>query len=223
MNCKVALNVSDVHPNIVLRLPRHYLNLRRTRSCVKRGCGAKKSGQNYDAQLLAQLAPQRSFQFLTVPDFSSGKFPLQPVRIGPVPLADQDFLPMKDNPRRHHYGLCSAHRRISIVAASRPAAGHSGLLPSLDVYCGRQETKSLLAPETHSRKEKQMSGVYKITELVGTSPVSFAEAARAAVEEAAKTVRHMDWLEVARQSARIKDGNIEEFQVTVKIGFKIER
>ncbi|HZT70527.1 MAG TPA: dodecin [Terriglobia bacterium] len=68
-----------------------------------------------------------------------------------------------------------------------------------------------------------MSGVYKITELVGTSPVSFAEAARAAVEEAAKTVRHMDWLEVARQSARIKDGKIEEFQVTVKIGFKIER
>jgi len=68
-----------------------------------------------------------------------------------------------------------------------------------------------------------MSGVYKITELVGTSPVSFAEAAKAAVAEAAKTVRHMDWLEVVRQSARIKDGEIEEFQVTVKIGFKIER
>lgn len=68
-----------------------------------------------------------------------------------------------------------------------------------------------------------MSGVYKITELVGTSPVSFAEAAKAAVAEAAKTIRHMDWLEVVGQNARIRDGKIEEFQVTAKIGFKIER
>jgi flavin-binding protein dodecin len=68
-----------------------------------------------------------------------------------------------------------------------------------------------------------MSGVYKITELVGTSPVSFSEAAKAAVAEAAKTVRHMDWLEVASQSARIREGKIEEFQDKVKLGFKIER
>lgn len=68
-----------------------------------------------------------------------------------------------------------------------------------------------------------MSGVYKITELVGTSPVSFAEAARAAVAEAAKTIRHMDWFEVVSQNGRIHEGKIEEFQVTVKIGFKIER
>lgn len=68
-----------------------------------------------------------------------------------------------------------------------------------------------------------MSGVYKITELVGTSPVSFTEATKAAVAEAAKTVRHMDWLEVVGQSGRIREGKIEEFQVKVKIGFKIER
>lgn len=68
-----------------------------------------------------------------------------------------------------------------------------------------------------------MSGVYKITELVGTSPVSFAEAARAAVAEAAKTIRHMDWFEVVAQNGRIGEGKIEEFQVTLKIGFKIER
>jgi dodecin len=68
-----------------------------------------------------------------------------------------------------------------------------------------------------------MPGVYKITELVGTSPVSFSEATKAAIAEAAKTVRHMDWLEVAGQSARIREGKIEEFQVKVKIGFKIER
>ena len=78
---------------------------------------------------------------------------------------------------------------------------------------------------TSSRKGDRisMSGVYKITELVGTSPVSFSEAAKAAVAEAAKTIRHMDWLEVVGHNARIREGKIEEFQVTVKIGFKIER
>ncbi len=68
-----------------------------------------------------------------------------------------------------------------------------------------------------------MSGIYKITELVGTSPVSFSEAAKAAVAEAAKTIRHIDWLEVVGQNARVREGKIEEFQVTVKIGFKLER
>jgi hypothetical protein len=68
-----------------------------------------------------------------------------------------------------------------------------------------------------------MPGTYKITELVGTSPVSFAEAVKAAVAEAAKTVRHMDWFEVVEMRGKIAEGNVQEFQVTLKIGFKIER
>ena len=67
-----------------------------------------------------------------------------------------------------------------------------------------------------------MPGTYKIVELVGTSPVSFAEATRAAVAEAAKTVRHMDWFEVVEERGRIADGKVQEFQVTLKVGFKIE-
>ncbi len=68
-----------------------------------------------------------------------------------------------------------------------------------------------------------MAGTYKIIELVGTSPVSFTEATKAAVAEAAKTMRHIDWFEVAQESGRVKDGKVEEFQVRLKIGFKIER
>lgn len=68
-----------------------------------------------------------------------------------------------------------------------------------------------------------MAGTYKIIELVGTSPTSFAEAVRAAVQEAAKTVRNMSWFEVADQRGRIEDGKVAEFQVTVKVGFKLER
>ena len=68
-----------------------------------------------------------------------------------------------------------------------------------------------------------MAGIHKMTELVGTSPVSFADATKAAVAEAAKTIRHMEWFEVVQESGRINDGKVEEFQVRLKIGFKIER
>ncbi len=67
-----------------------------------------------------------------------------------------------------------------------------------------------------------MPGIYKKIEVVGTSPLSFAEAVKAGVEEAGKSVRHMDWFEVVEERGRIKDGKVVEFQVTIRIGFKIE-
>ena len=67
-----------------------------------------------------------------------------------------------------------------------------------------------------------MAGTYKKIEVVGTSPVSFAEAVKGAVAEAARTVRHMGWFEVVEQRGAIKDGKVSEFQVTVRIGFKLE-
>ena len=68
-----------------------------------------------------------------------------------------------------------------------------------------------------------MAGTYKLLELVGTSPISFAEATKAAIAEASKTVRHMDWFEVIQERGSIADGQVHEFQVTLKVGFKIER
>jgi dodecin len=68
-----------------------------------------------------------------------------------------------------------------------------------------------------------MSGTYKVIELVGTSPVSFAEAVKSAVAEASKTIRHMDWFEMVNERGSIVDGKVAEFQVTLKVGFKIER
>jgi flavin-binding protein dodecin len=68
-----------------------------------------------------------------------------------------------------------------------------------------------------------MAGIYKVVEVVGTSPLSFAEAVKSAVAEASKTLRHMDWFEVVEERGRIVEGKVEEFQVTLKVGFKIER
>jgi flavin-binding protein dodecin len=62
-----------------------------------------------------------------------------------------------------------------------------------------------------------------VIELVGVSTVSFAEAVKSAVEEAAKTVRNMSWFEVVAERGRIADGKVAEFQVTIKVGFKLDR
>jgi flavin-binding protein dodecin len=73
------------------------------------------------------------------------------------------------------------------------------------------------------KEESKMTGTYKVVELVGTSPTSFAEATQAAIAEASKTLRHMDWFEVVQERGRIVNGKVEEFQVALKVGFKIER
>ncbi len=67
-----------------------------------------------------------------------------------------------------------------------------------------------------------MSSVYKMTELVGVSSKSFTDATQEAVKRASKTVRNMGWFEVVDQRGLIKDGQVAEFQVTVKIGFKLD-
>ena len=68
-----------------------------------------------------------------------------------------------------------------------------------------------------------MTRTYKVVELVGTSPTSFAEATQGAIAEASKTLRNMDWFEVVQERGRIVDGKVEEFQVALKVGFRIER
>ena len=68
-----------------------------------------------------------------------------------------------------------------------------------------------------------MPGIYKLIDVVGTSPNSFAEAVKNAVSEAGKTVHHMNWFEVIEERGAIKDSKVSEFQVTVRIGFKLEQ
>ncbi|NIM19839.1 MAG: dodecin flavoprotein [Candidatus Latescibacteria bacterium] len=68
-----------------------------------------------------------------------------------------------------------------------------------------------------------MANTYKKIEIVGTSEKSYAEATRAAISEASKTVQNISWFEVVEQRGNVVDGKVKEFQVVLKIGFKIER
>jgi flavin-binding protein dodecin len=64
--------------------------------------------------------------------------------------------------------------------------------------------------------------VLKILELVGTSKQSWSDAAREAVNEAAKTVRGIETVEVAQSKAVVQNNKLTEYQVLVRIGFRIE-
>ncbi|MDQ5887860.1 MAG: dodecin [Pseudomonadota bacterium] len=64
--------------------------------------------------------------------------------------------------------------------------------------------------------------VYKMLELVGSSTVSSDEAIRNAITKAADSVRNMDWFEVTQTRGHIVDGKIAHWQVSIRIGFRLE-
>jgi len=64
--------------------------------------------------------------------------------------------------------------------------------------------------------------VLKILELVGTSKQSWSDAAREAVNEAAKTVRGIETVEVVQSRAVVQNNRLSEYQVQVRIGFRVE-
>jgi flavin-binding protein dodecin len=63
---------------------------------------------------------------------------------------------------------------------------------------------------------------YKVTEIVGTSPESIHQAVRNGIERASETIRHLDWFEVTDIRGYLHDGAVAHFQVTMKVGFKLE-
>jgi len=65
--------------------------------------------------------------------------------------------------------------------------------------------------------------VVKVIELIGSSKNSWEEAARNAVKEAAKTVRHIVGVDVVGFTAKVKDGDIVEYRANVKVAFIVER
>ena len=63
---------------------------------------------------------------------------------------------------------------------------------------------------------------YKVIELVGSSPVSWEEAAKAAVESASRTLRDLRIAEVIEQDMKIENGKVAAFRTRLKLSFKYE-
>jgi flavin-binding protein dodecin len=64
--------------------------------------------------------------------------------------------------------------------------------------------------------------VYRITEIVGTSPESITQAINNGVARASKTLRNLDWFEVIQVRGYLAEGGVNHFQVTMKVGFRLD-
>jgi flavin-binding protein dodecin len=64
--------------------------------------------------------------------------------------------------------------------------------------------------------------VYKTVEVTGSSPDVISDAVRTAVAKASQTLRNLEWFEVETIRGMIQDGKVAYFQVTIKLGFRLD-
>ena len=67
-----------------------------------------------------------------------------------------------------------------------------------------------------------MDHTYRVTEIVGSSTESSDQAIRNAVARANATLRNLDWFEVTEVRGHIEGGEIAHYQVTIKVGFRLD-
>ncbi len=66
------------------------------------------------------------------------------------------------------------------------------------------------------------SPVYKLIELTGTSSTSIEDAVTRAIQRARKTIKNLSWFQVVETRGAIGKGKVEQWQVTIKVGFSVE-
>ena len=64
--------------------------------------------------------------------------------------------------------------------------------------------------------------IYRLAEIVGTSPNGVDDAIRNAVSRANRTLRNIDWFQMTEIRGHLADGQVADWQVTVKIGFRLD-
>ena len=64
--------------------------------------------------------------------------------------------------------------------------------------------------------------VYKSVEITGTSTEGVTEAIDRAIDKASKSLRNLDWFEVITIRGHLDEGRVQHYQVTMKVGFRLE-
>lgn len=64
--------------------------------------------------------------------------------------------------------------------------------------------------------------VYKQIELTGSSKTSIEDAIQNAITQASKTLHHLNWFQVVETRGYLENGKVEYWQVTIKVGFRLE-
>lgn len=77
-------------------------------------------------------------------------------------------------------------------------------------------------PPSNERHVVTDDRTYKVTEVVGTSTDGVDAAIRNGVTKASETLRNLNWFEVSEIRGHIVEGDIRHYQVTMKLGFRLE-
>ncbi|BAC75039.1 hypothetical protein SAVERM_7328 [Streptomyces avermitilis MA-4680 = NBRC 14893] len=77
-------------------------------------------------------------------------------------------------------------------------------------------------PVTAERSTRMSDHTYRVTEIVGTSTEGIDQAIRNGIARAAQTLRNLDWFEVTQTRGQIVNGQIEYYQVGLKVGFRLD-
>ncbi|MBX9364576.1 dodecin [Streptomyces massasporeus] len=64
--------------------------------------------------------------------------------------------------------------------------------------------------------------IYRVTEIVGTSPDGVDQAVRNGIDRASQTLHNLDWFEVTQVRGQLEDGQIAHWQVGLKVGFRLD-
>jgi flavin-binding protein dodecin len=62
---------------------------------------------------------------------------------------------------------------------------------------------------------------YKLIELVGVSTTSIEDAVQNAIARANQTLKNLDWFEIVETRGLIQEGKVNQFQVKIKVGFRL--
>jgi flavin-binding protein dodecin len=73
-----------------------------------------------------------------------------------------------------------------------------------------------------TRRKSVSNHVYRLSEIVGSSPTSIDDAIRTGLAKAAETVRNIEWFQTEEIRGQVVDGEIAHFQVLMKVGFRVE-
>lgn len=77
-----------------------------------------------------------------------------------------------------------------------------------------------MAKDSHA---KDHTSIAKVVELIGSSPKSWEDATAKAVEAASRSIRNITGVDVQRCTAKVKNNEIVEYRVDVKIAFIVEQ
>ena len=71
--------------------------------------------------------------------------------------------------------------------------------------------------------KKSDAGVYRVTEIIGTSKTSWEDAAKSAVQTAARTLRDLRVAEIQKLDMTVENGRVAAYRARVSLSFKYER